>query len=291
MRLVTYGDDRVGVLAGDRVIDVSPWVFDDGRPAGVSAIRTLITRWERLRPRLPGDGDGPAWAEVDLRAPIPDPSKIIAAPVNYRDHQSEMNVDAHVGALGYFLKASSSLLGPGGTVQLPYHDRRFDQEGELALVIGRTARRVSENDALDYVFGYTGLLDITMRGGEDRSTRKSFDTFAPMGPVLVTADEVGPPDDIDLRCWVNGQLRQQANTRDLIWGVARLVSYASWVMTLHPGDVISTGTPAGVGPIHQDDIIELELSVCGHRLTVNVDARDATASHTSGRDRGPQPPA
>ena len=119
--------------------------------------------------------------------PVADPSKIIAAPVNYRDHQAEMNVDTQVGALGFFLKAPSSLLDPGGTIQLPYHDRRFDQEGELALVIGRIARQVSEQDALSCVFGYTGLLDITMRGGEDRSARKSFDTFTPMGPVLVTA--------------------------------------------------------------------------------------------------------
>ena len=121
----------------------------------------------------------------------PTPSKIIAAPVNYRDHQAEMSTDSQVGALGFFLKAPSSLLDPGGTIQLPYHDRRFDQEGELALVIGRTTRQVSEQDALSCVFGYTGLLDITMRGGEDRSTRKSFDTFTPMGPVLSAADVRG----------------------------------------------------------------------------------------------------
>ena len=222
--------------------------------------------------------------------PVADPSKIIAAPVNYRDHQAEMNVDAQVGALGFFLKAPSSLLDPGGTIQLPYHDRRFDQEGELALVIGRTARQVSEQDALSYVFGYTGLLDITMRGGEDRSTRKSFDTFTPMGPVLVTADEFGDPDDVELRCWVSGELRQKASTRDLIWGVARLVSYASSVTTLYPGDVITTGTPAGVGPLTAGDTIRLELSGLGLDLTAQVAADSATASPTSGHDRGPVPP-
>jgi 2-keto-4-pentenoate hydratase/2-oxohepta-3-ene-1,7-dioic acid hydratase in catechol pathway len=132
-----------------------------------------------------------------------------------------------------------------------YHDRRFDQEGELALVIGRTARRVSVQDALSYVFGYTGLLDITMRGGEDRSTRKSFDTFTPMGPVLSTADEFGDPDDVELRCWVSGDLRQKASTRDLIWDVARLVSYASSVTTLYPGDVITNRYPGWRRPAHR----------------------------------------
>jgi len=210
------------------------------------------------------------------------------APV--RDHQAEMNVETQVGALGFFLKAPSSLLDPGGTIQLPYHDRRFDQEGELALVIGRTARRVSEQDALSCVFGYTGLLDITMRGGEDRSARKSFDTFTPLGPVLVTADEFGNPDDVELRCWVSGELRQKASTRDLIWGVARLVSYASSVTTLHPGDVITTGTPAGVGPLAAGDTIRLELSGLGLDLKAQVAADDAIASPTSGHTRGPVPP-
>lgn len=290
MRLLTYDDGRVGRLVGDRVLDISA-ALGVGATPGISAMRTMIGRWDEIRPRLERlDGDSKPLDGVRPRVPVPDPTKIIAAPVNYRDHQSEMNVDAHVSALGFFLKAGSSLLDPGGTVRLPYHDRRFDQEGELALVIGREARRVSEHDALDHVFGYTGLLDITMRGGEDRSTRKSFDTFTPMGPVLVTADEVGPPGDIDLRCWVNGTLRQQANTRDLIWGVAKLVSYASWVTTLHPGDVISTGTPAGVGPLAHGDVVELDLARCGPRLTVNVAATGAVASHTSGRDRHPQPP-
>src|SRR5215469_15722518 len=238
MRLVSYDDGRAGCLAGDRVI-----------PLPGKTMRDAIAAWAARTLAVPPDEGGIALRDARLRAPVADPSKIIAAPVNYRDHQTEMSSDSHVSALGFFLKAPSSLLDPGGTIQLPYHDRRFDQEGELALVIGRTARHVSEQDALSYVFGYTGLLDITMRGGEDRSTRKSFDTFAPMGPVLVTADEFGDPDDVELRCWVSGDLRQKASTRDLIWGVARLVSYASSVTTLYPGDVISTGTPAGVGPL------------------------------------------
>jgi 2-keto-4-pentenoate hydratase/2-oxohepta-3-ene-1,7-dioic acid hydratase in catechol pathway len=279
VRLVSYDDGRAGCLAGDRVI-----------PLPGMTMRDVIAAWATGTPAVPPDSGGIPLHDLRLRVPVADPSKIIAAPVNYRDHQAEMNADTQVGALGFFLKAPSSLLDPGGTIQLPYHDRRFDQEGELALVIGRTARRVSEQDALSCVFGYTGLLDITMRGGEDRSTRKSFDTFTPMGPVLVTADDFGDPGDVDLRCWVSGGLRQKASTRDLIWGVARLVSYASSVATLYPGDVISTGTPAGVGPLTAGDTIRLELSALGLDLTANVAADHATASPTSGHDRGPVPP-
>ena len=279
MRLVSYDDGRVGSLAGDQVL-----------PLPVRTMRDAIAAWDAGDLALPGPGRGILRHDVRLRVPVTDPSKIIAAPVNYRDHQAEMSVGTQVGALGFFLKAPSSLLDPGGIIQLPYHDRRFDQEGELALVIGRTARRVSEQDALSYVFGYTGLLDITMRGGEDRSVRKSFETFTPMGPVLVTADEFGDPGDVELRCWVSGELRQKASTRDLIWNVARLVSYASSVTTLYPGDVISTGTPAGVGPLAAGDTIRLELSGLGLDLAVRVAADSTVPSPTSGHTRGPVPP-
>jgi 2-keto-4-pentenoate hydratase/2-oxohepta-3-ene-1,7-dioic acid hydratase in catechol pathway len=279
MRLVSYDDSLVGCLDGDQVI-----------PLRARTMRGAIESWAAGEPLVPSREEGVPLRDVRLRVPVADPSKIIAAPVNYRDHQAEMNSEAQVGALGFFLKAPSSLLDPGGTIQLPYHDRRFDQEGELALVIGRTARHVSEQAALGCVFGYTGLLDITMRGGEDRSTRKSFDTFTPMGPVLVTADEFGDPGDVELRCWVAGELRQKASTRDLIWSVARLVSYASSVATLYPGDVITTGTPAGVGPIAAGDTIRLELSGLGLDLTVQVAADATIASPTSGHGRGPVPP-
>ena len=280
MRLVSYDDGRVGYLASDQVI-----------PLRARTMRDVITSWSAGKLPVPDRETRIPLRDVRLRVPVADPSKIIAAPVNYRDHQAEMSTDAQVGALGFFLKAPSSLLDPGGTIQLPYHDRRFDQEGELALVIGRTARQVGEQDALSYVFGYTGLLDITMRGGEDRSTRKSFDTFTPMGPVLSTADEFGDPDDVELRCWVSGNLRQKASTRDLIWSVARLVSYASSVTTLYPGDVITTGTPAGVGPLIAGDAIRLELSGLGLDLTAQVAADSTIASPTSGHNRGPVPPS
>ena len=156
-------------------------------------------------------------------------------------------------------------------------------------MIGRTARQVSEQDALSYVFGYTGLLDITMRGGEDRSVRKSFDTFSPMGPVLVTADEFGDPGQVELHCWVSGELRQKASTADLIWGVARLVSYASSVATLHPGDVITTGTPAGVGPLMAGDTVAWNCpgsgSTCRSRWPRTTRSRHRPQAATAGRFR------
>ncbi|TQM11012.1 fumarylacetoacetate hydrolase family protein [Pseudonocardia kunmingensis] len=292
MRLATFGDDRIGVVHGDAVRDVSTLV--DERGSGISRMRRLIEAWPALGSTAVSDAadrSSPArLADVELQPPVPDPTKIIAAPVNYADHQSEMNVDAHVSALGFFLKAPSSLLRPGGTIQLPYDDRRFDQEGELACIIGRRARSVSPAEALDHVFGYTGLMDITMRGGEDRSTRKSFQTFTPLGPWIVTADVFGAPGEVDLECWVSGEQRQKANTRDLIWDVAQLVSYASSVTTLHPGDVIATGTPAGVGPLAAGDTVVLNLSGLGGRLEVDVRADAAGPSPTTGKDRGPVPP-
>jgi len=287
MRLATFDTDRIGLVQDDHVVDITSAVEHSGH--GMSAMRRLIRAWDEVDLGSAIGSKRPL-SEVQLEAPVPDPTKIFAAPVNYRDHQSEMKQESHISSLGLFLKAPSSLLRPNGTVRLPYVDRRFDQEGELACVIGRRARQVSREDALSHVFGYTGLLDMTMRGGEDRSTRKSFETFTPMGPWLVTADEFGDPHDVDLLCWVAGDLRQRTSTADLIWDVAQLVSYASWVTTLEPGDVIATGTPAGVGQVHDGDTIALELSRLDGRLEVTVSAKGAVMSPTTGKDSGPAPP-
>jgi 2-keto-4-pentenoate hydratase/2-oxohepta-3-ene-1,7-dioic acid hydratase in catechol pathway len=292
VRLASYNGGRIGRVDGAEIVDLTslvacpqPWPGPAPSP-----MRALIARWDELSGRaLTADGPRTALADAVLEPPVPDPTKVLAAPVNYADHQAEMSVDSHVSSLGLFLKSPSSLLGPSGTVRLPYSDRRFDQEGELALVIGRRAARITA-DPLSYVFGYTGLMDITMRGGEDRSTRKSFATFTPMGPWIVTPDEFGDPEQVDLRCSVNGVVRQSANTRELIWGVAALVEYASWISPLLPGDVITTGTPAGVDQLLDGDCIELSLSGLGADLVVSVSADGAVTSHTSGRDRGPTPP-
>jgi 2-keto-4-pentenoate hydratase/2-oxohepta-3-ene-1,7-dioic acid hydratase in catechol pathway len=215
-------------------------------------------------------------AEAVLLAPVGRPSKIVGAPVNYRDHQVEMREQKTIAEYGVFLKAPSSIIGPGEAIVLPYRDKRTDQEGELGVVIGRRARNVSPAEALDHVYGYVPILDITVRSGEDRSTRKSFDTFTPVGPYITTHDEVPDPAELDLRCWVDGDLRQSVRTRDLIFDVATLVSYASHVMTLEPGDLIATGTPAGVGPLTDGGTVVVEISGLG-RLEVTVTGRDSIA--------------
>ncbi len=182
---------------------------------------------------------------------------------------AEMKETQSIAELGVFLKAPSSVIGPGGTVLLPYQDVRTDHEGELAAVIGRHGRHVRVQDALGHVFGYTCALDMTVRSTEDRSVRKSFDTFTSLGPAVATVDEVGDPGALWLECRVNGVLRQRASTADLIFGVPELIACASSVMTLWPGDVILTGTPAGVGPVVDGDVFEIEIERLG-RLEVHV---------------------
>ena len=211
-----------------------------------------------------------------LAAPVARPGKVVGAPVNYLDHKAEMGEQRTIADYGVFLKATSSVIGPNEAIRLPYTDLRTDHEGELGVVIGRTASRVPAERALEHVLGYAPVLDITVRSGEDRSTRKSFDTFTPFGPWVTTADEVPDPGALELRCWVDDELRQHASTADLIYDVAELVAYTSHVMTLHPGDVIATGTPAGVGPIAAGQRVAVEITGLG-RLDVGVTDAGAIA--------------
>jgi 2-keto-4-pentenoate hydratase/2-oxohepta-3-ene-1,7-dioic acid hydratase in catechol pathway len=284
VRFVVFDDDRLGCVTGDTVTDLTSLVPGPATPAGPlhRLIEAGITRLEAALedgalPRRP-------LSDVRLQAPLPRPPKIIGAPVNYLDHKAEMSVVHSITDLGVFLKATSSVIGPGDAVRLPYDDMRTDQEGELAVVIGRTARDVAPEKALDHVFGYTCSLDMTVRSTEDRSTRKSFDTFTPVGPAVVTADEVADPGALELVCRVNGEVRQKTSTADLIFGVLELVAYTSSVMTLWPGDLILTGTPAGVGPVRDGDRIEVEISGLG-RLEVTVTAEGA---RPHGRRPGPR---
>lgn len=293
MKMASYehaGRRIAAVVTGlDAVRDLTPLLGEV--PSGVSPMRRLVALLGQNALDLSGIETLPLLPmnELTISPLIEDPGKIVAAPVNYRDHQEEMKQIGNVSAMGFFLKAPSSVLADGGTVQLPYSDRRFDQEGELALVIGKRARNVSVVDALDYVAGFTCLLDITMRGGEDRSTRKSFDTFTPVGPYLVTSDEVGELSALTLQTRVNGELRQDADIKDLIWGVPEFLSYVSSVMTLEPGDIVTTGTPAGIGQLHDGDVVEVRIGGVG-ALTVTVSDKNAVLCPTAGASSGPQPP-
>jgi len=221
--------------------------------------------------------------QLKLLSPVANPGKIIAAPVNYQKHLDEVkgdqqlhqNTTAHtitIQQAGLFLKATSSLVGPGEGIALRHLDRRNDHEVELALVIGKRAANVSRKDALDYVAGYAIGLDITIRGTEDRSFRKSPDSYTVLGPWLVTADEIPEPGNLDLSIMVNGEVRQKSNTKYMILGVGELIELASSFYTLYPGDIISTGTPEGVSPIVPGDTVVATVEKIG---TMEVKVRAA----------------
>ncbi|MGD6980903.1 MULTISPECIES: fumarylacetoacetate hydrolase family protein [Citricoccus] len=283
MRICIFDDQRIGALAQDgTIVDLTDLVPQN--TAADERMNSLISHWEELKSTAAervATGGGAAEGSVQLRAPQPRPRNLFAAPVNYHKHQQEMGGDAGVytgrqimtaEVRKGFLKAVTSIVGPDGAIELPWEDRRFDHEAEIGVIIGRTASRVSAEDALDYVFGYTPLLDITLRGEEDRSFRKSFDTFTPIGPYIVTADEVPDPERLDFWLTVNGEERQRSNTSYLIYGIARLIEVYSEVMTLQPGDIIATGTPEGVGQIVPGDTVVLTIPEVGE-LAMPVVAR------------------
>jgi 2,4-didehydro-3-deoxy-L-rhamnonate hydrolase len=196
-------------------------------------------------------GSGRSLADVALLAPLPRPGKILAIGRNYREHAAEEGVEPPPAPL-IFSKWPSSVIGPGADIRWdPALTQQVDYEAELAVVIGRTARRVTSERALDHVLGYTCLNDVSARDlqfGDGQWVRgKSLDTFCPMGPVLVTADEIGDPQRLAIRCSVDGEVVQDGNTAQMYFSVADIISYSSQAFTLEPGDVITTGTPSGVG--------------------------------------------
>ncbi|HEY8360682.1 MAG TPA: fumarylacetoacetate hydrolase family protein [Ramlibacter sp.] len=221
----------------------------------------LIEGLEALRPAMEAAAEHAErhrLEDVTLRTPVANPGKVIAAPVNYTRHLEEVlaqkqlhhgNLINEIHKAGLFLKATSSVIGAGEPVRLVHTDRRNDHEVELAVVIGRAGRDITREQALSHVAGYCIGLDITIRGPEERSLRKSPDTYTVLGPWLVTADELTDPSKLDFSIHVDAELRQQANTSELILGVPELIEFASRFYTLLPGDVILTGTPQGVAPI------------------------------------------
>ncbi len=277
MKICRFDDDRLGVVEGDEVLDVTPalaeipmqrWPLAQGDPL-LSHIDRVIAAAKPLlasAPRKP-------LASVKLLAPVPNPSKIVGAPINYAEHIEESKQDPgiahgrtnirHISDWGLFLKANSSLVGAGEEIRLRFPDRRNDHEVELAVVIGRRGNRIRKEQALDYVWGYSIGLDMTVRGPELQCFRKSLDTYSVLGPWIVSKDEVADPNALDLSIKVNGALRQSSNTRYLVYGVERLIEYASSMYTLHPGDIIMTGTPAGVGPVRPGDVLTAQIQSIG----------------------------
>jgi 2-keto-4-pentenoate hydratase/2-oxohepta-3-ene-1,7-dioic acid hydratase in catechol pathway len=284
MRLCRFDRDRLGVVEDGTVRDVTAALdvlpaYRYPLPAGDPLIANLEAVNARIRTLLPG-APARALSEVMLLPPVANAGKVVAAPVNYQQHLDEVRGDEAlhhrvpvntIHQAGLFLKATSALAGAGEGVALRKLDRRNDHEIELAFVIGRTARNVSREQALAYVAGYSIGLDITIRGPEERSLRKSADTYAILGPWLVTSDEVPEPNALGLSLTVNGQQRQRSNTRHMILGVRELIELASSFYTLHPGDVFFTGTPEGVSPIEPGDTIVATIERIGS-MTVTVRA-------------------
>src|SRR5580765_2855862 len=278
MRLCRFGSGSLGMVEGSTVRDVSAAL--DVLPAcryPLPSYDLLIANLDRVIERaraIAADAPELPLASVTLLSPVANPGKIVCAPVNYQKHLDEVRSQsalhhgsqAHTAPIhgaGLFLKAISALVGPGEGIALRKLDRRNDHEVELAVVIGKAATNVSRRDALGHVAGYAIGLDITIRGPEERSLRKSPDSYAVLGPWLVTPDEIADPGDLDLRIAVNGEQRQSSNTRYLILGVAELIEYASSFYTLYPGDVIMTGTPEGVSPIQPGDVISAYVERIG----------------------------
>lgn len=270
MKLALFNDFKLGIVQEEHVYDVSAVVnWDQNRPQ--ESLEKLMADFDELKGKIEqalSTAPSFAVADVRLRPPVPRPSKVIAAPVNYYLHQDEMNEQFDnapytIENLGFFLKAPSSIIGPEDTVKLPFKDRRTDHEAELAFVVGKRAKDVPASEAHKYIFGYFGLMDITVRGKEDRPWRKSFDTFTPIGPWIVTADEIGDPNQLAFKLWVNDELRQNANTKDLIYDCYKFFEVASACMTLEPGDILTTGTPEGVGPITKGDQVRLQIERIG----------------------------
>jgi 2-keto-4-pentenoate hydratase/2-oxohepta-3-ene-1,7-dioic acid hydratase in catechol pathway len=290
MRLCRFDDNRLGIVDGESVRDVTSAL--DVLPQ----VRYPLPRHDPLIAHLPqvlararslATSTAPLpVAERMFLSPVASPGKLVAAPVNYHAHLDEVRADkalhqnnpAHtvtIHTAGLFLKATSSLVGPGEGVVIRKPDRRTDHEVELAVVIGKEGSNIPRADAMAYIAGYTIGLDITIRGSEDRSFRKSVDTHSVLGPWLVTADEISDPGDLDLEIAVNGEQRQKSNTSRLILGVPELIELASSFYTLYPGDVIFTGTPEGVSPIEAGDEIVATIEQIG---TMRVHVRPSSAS-------------
>lgn len=212
--------------------------------------------------RVETTGDARRLEEVRLLPPVV-PGKIVAVGLNYKDHARELGMKIPEEPL-LFLKAPSALNGPEGEIVYPPQSRRVDYEAELAVVIGRVAKNVKEKDAAAHILGYTCINDVTARDLQVKDVQfaraKGFDTFAPLGPWIVTDFD---PTEASVRCLVNGEVRQDGNTREMGASVYRLVEYISSVMTLFPGDVIATGTPPGIGSLRVGDVVTVEVGGIG----------------------------
>jgi 2-keto-4-pentenoate hydratase/2-oxohepta-3-ene-1,7-dioic acid hydratase in catechol pathway len=288
MKLATFTDNnetRIGVVVGDEVADLSRAAPELPREmvaflaAGPSALQAAAQATEGA-PRIP-------LADVELQAPIRRPPKFIGIGLNYADHVAESGLETPKFPT-IFNKQSTCVVGPRDPVHIPRASHVIDYEGELGFVIGRRCRHVSREDAADVIAGYTVVNDVSVRDWQLRiptwSIGKSFDTHGPIGPWIVTSDEVTDPHRLRLRTWVNGDLRQDSNTKELIFDCFALVEHLSTAFTLEPGDVIATGTPSGVGIsmkppglLKAGDVVRIEIEGVGEIENPMIDEPADTA--------------
>ena len=302
MKLCRYDDDRLGVVRGDRVHDVTAAQTEIRQSSPYAmlgdAVVAALPQWRERIERLADKAPGTPLGAVKLLAPVARPTKLSCAPTNYQAHINEMRAaSAQPGSqvvtvqsskileAGMFLKSNSALIGPSGTIPIRFPQRRNDHEVELVMVIGKTGTDIPQSEALDYVAGYCLGLDITVRGGEDRSFRKSPDGYAVAGPWMVTADELPDPDALPLTLEVNGEVRQNSNTSTLIYDCRRLIEFASSFYTLYPGDLVYTGTPDGVGPLKPGDTVVCRSSPLLGEIKIGVGAHEPGRLHDDARVR------
>ncbi len=299
MKLLYFNDYQLGVLNGGNVVDVSSEVESIPHTGPHDLINGLIERFAEYRARLESaaeSGGGIPVSEVAIRPPLPRPGNIDCMAVNYMENGTL----AEPAPINGFHKSSSAVIGDGDAMVLPDVPATiFEGEAEMAVVIGKPATNVSAADAMDHVFGYVNFIDGSARGlppaGNTFFQMKSRDTFAPIGPYLVTADEIADPQNLQIRLWVNGELKQDFNTDDMAHNIPRCIEWASSLHTLRPGDVLATGTNhRGLSSFQDGDKIELETEGLG-RLTFDIRddlkrtwSRDTRLEH---REKGLDGPA
>ena len=274
MRILFFDDFRLGVLQADTVVDVTDLVRDVPRVGPHDLINGLIARFGEYRGRLEEAarrGAGVPLAGVRVRPPLPRPSSIVCMAVNYMEDGTR----AQPAPINAFLKSPSSVIGDGDTMVLPDVPATiFEGEAEVAVVIGTRASQVSAADAMRHVFGYVNFIDGSARGlppaGNTFYQMKSRDTFAPMGPWIVTADEVADPHRLPVRLWVNGVLKQDFSTSDMAHRMPRCLEWVTSIHALEPGDVLATGTNhRGLSALQDGDLVELETPPLG-RLRIHI---------------------
>ena len=272
MKLVMFNDFVPGMLDGNKVVDISPAVSGIPHMSPQELMSGIIADFDSLRGSiedLVSSSDGVDRAEMRLRPPLPKPTQIVAMAANYMEHGAR----AAPAPINAFLKSSNSIIGDGDTLILPDAPAAiFHHEAELGVVIGREAAHVDAADAYGYIFGYVNFIDGSARGlgGNSFFQGKSWDTFGPVGPCIVTADEIDDPQSLNVRLWVNGRLRQDFSTGDMAYDIARCIEWASGITTLEPGDILATGTNhQGLGAMQDGDVIEMHIDGLD-KLTISV---------------------